>query len=297
MSSGLEVLTAIGEQKPRNSRGILKAGLDLLGSFNLRRGLGDDIWEVRERVFLAALDEFDLDTAEKMLKEIEKKFPDSVRMNKLKGLLFEVQGNYKDARTLYGKLEKENEHDQGAVKRKVAILKALGHTDKALKELTSYLEVFQSDQEAWQELALLNVDLGNYAAATFCYEELILHAPTNPFFHLICGESMYTQGGARNMLDARKYISQSLVMRPAEKGNLRALFGLAVTTNTIQKNASSVALAIADDEDPEEVESMNRKLNKWACDKLLEISNNGKMCHDLSKMVKEVAGDLQVEKN
>mmetsp|Transcript_13790 Transcript_13790/g.15719 ORF Transcript_13790/g.15719 Transcript_13790/m.15719 type:complete len:294 (+) Transcript_13790:150-1031(+) len=291
MSSGLESLKSVVDEKPRNSRGILEYGTSLLSKFN--SGLGDDVWEVREKVFLAALDEYDLQSAERELKQIEKRFPDSIRMKKLKALLLEVKGEFKEAKQLYTTLEKEDEHDKAATKRKIAIMKTQGHVDAARKALGEYLEVFQSDQDAWKELALLNVDIGNYEAASFCFEELVLFTPTNPFYHLACAECMYTEGGARSVLDARKYISQSLVIRPIEKGNLRAVFDLALTTHTIQKRAGDIAPVILEDEDAEEIESLNRKLNKWACDKL--VGSTSSMVPGLQDIVKSVVEDFRVE--
>lgn len=62
--------------------------------------------------------------------------------------------------------------------------KAQGKYQKAIQLLNEYLQIFMSDIEAWQELSELYLFCAMYKQAAFCYEEMILSAPTNHLFAL-----------------------------------------------------------------------------------------------------------------
>lgn len=59
-------------------------------------------------------------------------------------------------------------------KRKIAILKAQGNRQEAIRELNEYLKTFISDTEAWLELSDLHLQEGDYPHAAHCMEELVL---------------------------------------------------------------------------------------------------------------------------
>ncbi|XP_069777088.1 ER membrane protein complex subunit 2 isoform X3 [Narcine bancroftii] len=125
-----------------------------------------------------------------------------------------------------------------ARKRKIAILKALGKTTEAIRELNEYLEQFVGDQEAWHELAELYINEHDYGKAAFCLEELMM---TNPHNHLYCqlyAEVKYTHGGLENLEISRKYFSQALKLN---NRNMRALFGLYMSASHIASNPKANA--------------------------------------------------------
>ena len=43
--------------------------------------------------------------------------------------------------------------EQAIWKRKISVLRRLGHVEKAVEELTSFLDTFYTDLEGWLELA------------------------------------------------------------------------------------------------------------------------------------------------
>ncbi len=66
-----------------------------------------------------------------------------------------------------------------------------------------FLEKFQADASAWQELANIYLSLSKYDLAAFCFEELILGDVMNHMHHCRLAEIYYTMG-RENYADARK---------------------------------------------------------------------------------------------
>lgn len=152
--------------------------------------------------------------------ELNKKFPSSTRVKRLKALAYEAEGNYPEANTIYEEIIDDDPVDMGAYKRQVCILKAMGETDKAMAKLNVYLKTFSSDENAWNELNDLYIMTGKYHLAKFCQEELLLINPDNYAYHIQYAETLYT---LKNVSEARTYYAQALELKP---GCLRALYGL-----------------------------------------------------------------------
>lgn len=82
-------------------------------------------------------------------------------------------------------------------KRRIAVLKSLDSPStyaQTLPALETHLETYYSDPEAWQELASLYAELGQYAKSAAALEELMLLVPQNGFFVLRYAETQYTAG-------------------------------------------------------------------------------------------------------
>jgi len=91
--------------------------------------------------------------------------------------------------------------------------------------LEEFLKLYQTDEEAWHELACLHLDGCEYSKACYCYEELILHDPNNWMFMLKYAECLYSLGEKKHMLEARKYYAQSICLHDSVR-NLRSYYGL-----------------------------------------------------------------------
>jgi tetratricopeptide (TPR) repeat protein len=115
-------------------------------------------WSVREQVLVAALDAGEGEVAAALLAELEAQFPGSLRVARLRGLVLEASGKSKEAAALYDEMIKNNPNGALGLKRKVCLLKSAGRLPEAIKGLSAFLEVFQSD--AWKELAQLYVEAG-----------------------------------------------------------------------------------------------------------------------------------------
>ncbi|CAM9970486.1 unnamed protein product, partial [Ectocarpus sp. 13 AM-2016] len=159
------------------------------------RSLGDELWVIHEQMVTAALDSGDVPTAHEHLQVLTRKFPGSQRVRRLEGMRCEAEGSFAAAAAIYEEMVEANPANSLARKRQVAVLIAKGDTAGAVKALNGYLAEFAADGEAWLQLAKLHIGALNYAAAAFCYEELVLVAPSDHVVHCRLGEVYYTMGG------------------------------------------------------------------------------------------------------
>jgi predicted Zn-dependent protease len=89
------------------------------------------------------------------LKELESKFPKSLRLSKLKALLLEFQGKLEEAKQLYMEISADGA-DSSCMKRLYVIEKDSGHIEKAAALLEEYLSKNSCDIEGWHEYASIN---------------------------------------------------------------------------------------------------------------------------------------------
>eukprot|EP00262_Sarcandra_glabra_P004844 TRINITY_DN16085_c0_g1_i1.p1 TRINITY_DN16085_c0_g1~~TRINITY_DN16085_c0_g1_i1.p1 ORF type:complete len:303 (-),score=45.40 TRINITY_DN16085_c0_g1_i1:291-1199(-) len=222
--SAWEYLCLVRKLKVRRSHKVFKHGFSILQDPSARSKLGPEEWTLYEQVAIAAMDCQRLDVAKDCIKTLQKKFPESLRVGRLEGMLLEAKGSWADAEKAYARLLEDNPLDQGIHKRKVAMAKAQGNISRAIELLNKYLEIFMADHDAWRELAEIYVSLQMYKQAAFCYEELILCQPTVPLYHLAYAEVLYTIGGLENLQMAKKYYASTIDLSGGK--NTRALFGL-----------------------------------------------------------------------
>ncbi|XP_044259193.1 ER membrane protein complex subunit 2-like [Tribolium madens] len=228
LSSILEKLRLWRENSDRKSRKVVEYWINELQS-NVQK-LGKEKALILEQVCIAALDCSEFNIAKKCLKELQKDFPNSLRVRKYEAMFYEAQEKYEEAIKILDDIIKVDETNSGAKKRKISILKAQGKTVEAIKELTEYLKIFMADGEAWQELSELYITEQDFQKAAFCVEELILHNPHNHLLHQRYADIKYTQGGLENIELARSYYCQAIKLNPK---NMRALYGLYVATTAI----------------------------------------------------------------
>lgn len=197
----------------------------------------DRSWEVKEQAVLNSLDAihplFTSEQRKGQLAALEKRFPESIRVQRLLALELEANRDYKGATGLYDdmleyaetKEELKLTTEQAVSRRKVAILKAQGKLKEAIGELSKYLEVYQSDHLAWLELGLLSAEQLDYEGAAFCFEELVIIFPSNAVYFLLLAEALMsgsvfaptkqkdsTLKKSRIFESARKYVSYSLFL-------------------------------------------------------------------------------------
>lgn len=123
-------------------------------------------------------------------------------------------GKFTDAEKVYESLLEKNPLDKMTWKRKVCMLRTVGYTDQAINEMNRYLEVFQDDLDAWEELCDIYLNIQHYSQAAYCYEEVVLAFPDNFWVILKYGEILYSIGGPEKMVLARKYFVESLILNP-----------------------------------------------------------------------------------
>ncbi|CAD5118556.1 DgyrCDS7244 [Dimorphilus gyrociliatus] len=225
----VETLKKIREDGYRKSHEVIAIWIDCLSHFTHK--LGDDAWVIYEQVAIAALDCGRDDIAEvQCIRKLRHRFSSSQRVRRLEGMYYESKRKFEEAREIYDKILKADETDLMTRKRKIAILKAQHQSSEAIKELNKHLLHFQSDYDSWMELCDLYLSEQDYAKAAFCMEELLLSNPHNHLYYQKYAEIKYTQGTADNLHIARSYFAQAIKINP---NNMRALYGLYLTTNTL----------------------------------------------------------------
>ena len=227
----------------RRSEEVVEVGERLVRKYSSK--LKDELWLVCEQVYIAALDISRYDVADMCFEKLNANFPDSSRVQKLEAMKYEAFGEFDKAIKIYDELEKQDPTNAAIQKRKIAIYK-VKNREQAVKHLTSYLQTFAADQDAWMELADLYIEQYEYNKAAFCVEELILSNAFNHAYHQRYAEIKYTQGGEENIKLARQYFAQAVKL--SSNSNLKALYGLLLTSTKLCKSK----------------DNNNRQYAKWA---------------------------------
>lgn len=220
-SAAEELLQAMRSNKIHQPELVLLHGSRLL--VNQPRKLGNEIWTVMEQVFLAAVELGADNWRDYCLRSLTKKFPSSLRVERLKGINEESKENWDDAKKIYKKILTDKPEDTITHKRLIAMEKQRGKTEDAITEINKYLDTFCTDPEVWHELAELYIDTGSLQRACFCFEELIVSNPRSMYHILTYAELLYSTGDFEL---SRKYFSLASYLDGA---NLRALWGLVLT--------------------------------------------------------------------
>lgn len=236
-SEARDLLRTFRERNERNSADVVFQWRNCV-QHNVNK-LGNEKLLILEQVCIAALDRYQIDVADSCIKYLQREFPNSLRVKKLKAMKYEALESYDDAFKLLKAINKEDSTNSALKKRIVAILKSQGKNVDAIKELTDYLQTFMTDTEAWQELSELYLLEHDYAKAAFCVEELLLHSPHNHLLHQRYADIRYTQGGLDNMELARAYYAQALKLNPR---NMRALYGLYLASSNIAVNQKTSSI-------------------------------------------------------
>lgn len=274
-----DLLRTWRENEERKSKDVVDLWVETL-MWKLDQ-LGNEGYLVLEQVCVAALDCYQLWMAKYCIKVLEAEFPGSLRVHKYHAMHLEALELYDEALEVLDFIIKRDETNAVPRKRRVAILKAKGKTLEAIKELVEYLKKFMNDQEAWHELCDLYLQEHEYSKAAFCMEELILHNPHSHLIHQRYGEIIYTQGGFANMELAKACFCQAVKLNP---NNIRALYGILLTTNNIVTSARC----------PSSKRKDATKLNEWAAAQI-EKQYKSKSDNSSVKNIESLLNQLQIE--
>jgi len=214
---------------------ILLHGGGLLS--NYPRKLGNELWTVTEQVFLAACTAGHDEWRDYCLHALVHQWPNSHRVERLKGIYQESKQNYEEAKKIYIQITTDKPEDTITRKRLISMHKQRGNIDKAVEEINKYLDDFSTDSEAWHELAMIYIEAGSLSRALYCFEELILSNPRHQYHILTYAELLYSVGDYEL---SRKYFSLACYL---DGGCLRALRGLlAVNMNLAEKDKQNEKL-------------------------------------------------------
>ncbi|MCO5555336.1 hypothetical protein L7F22_008882 [Adiantum nelumboides] len=154
-----EWLSLLRKFKLRRSEKVTIHGSALLSDPSSRKKLGSEVWTVYEQVVIASMDCQCLDVATLCIEMLLLKFPNSVRVGRLEGMLYEAKGQWQQAEKKYHNLLELQPADAFVHKRKIAIAKGQGNLSGAVEALRQYLDIFMADLEAWRELAEIYISL------------------------------------------------------------------------------------------------------------------------------------------
>lgn len=218
-SAAVEFLQAVRVHKIRRPELVLLHGGKVLQGSH--RKLGSDVWTILEQVFNAAIELGDDRWSTYCLKKLGAQFPNSTRVERLKGMHMESQENWADAACIYKKILAEKPEDVLAAKRLVSLQKQRGKIPEAIDFiLNKYLNTFCTDNDAWHELAEMYIGQGSYHRASFCFEEMLMTLRHSLYHILTYAELQYTLGEYDT---SRKYYSMACYL---DGSSLRALWGL-----------------------------------------------------------------------
>lgn len=227
-SAAIELLQSMRTNKIRQPELVIQHGGRLLK--NCPGKLGDELWTLYEQVFLAALELGADEWRDFSIKKLLKRFPDSMRVERLKGMYKESLQEWAEAKKIYEGILVEKPEDTLAHKRLIAMHKQRGEPTEAIHAINTYLETFCTDADVWHELAELYIEVGSLQRATYCFEELILSNPRSMYHLLTYAELLYSTG---DLQLSRKYYCLACHL---DGECLRALWGLLLISAEIEKN-------------------------------------------------------------
>ncbi|KAN0109533.1 hypothetical protein V8E52_009176 [Russula decolorans] len=191
LASALQQLSNYSAKNTRASRQIFESGVVVFRNNALHK-LGDDSWQFLESLALAAIDVGRIDVAEGCLNRLSAGFPGSPRVQCLEGILKEANESPKAALRFYGELLEADPSNAAIWKRQISVLRKLGEIDRAVEELSKFVDTFYTDVEAWLELADIYNSRHQYTSALQSLSHVLVLTPQNPFYVLQAGETAYT---------------------------------------------------------------------------------------------------------
>jgi tetratricopeptide (TPR) repeat protein len=141
-------------------------------------------FDIYEQMFMAALELNHAVLAKTYLDLILERFPceNSCRSSTLSGMYHQGQEEWALAMEFYDKALEIDECFALALKKKIGCLIDQDKMQEAVQKLVEYVDIYMQDTEAWTQLAKLYTLHGKYAEAAFCFEELLIHRPQDPFY-------------------------------------------------------------------------------------------------------------------
>jgi tetratricopeptide (TPR) repeat protein len=191
IAAALQKLATYRVHDNRASQETFRKGIIILKN-NAANNMGEEGWAFLEQLALAAIDVGRLDVADRCLRLISDKFPNSPRVDCLAGIYLEATQSAEVALSYYHDRLNEDPANAGIWKRKISVLRRMGKVDKAIDELSQFLDTFYTDVEGWLELADLYSTCNQYTYALQSLSHVLLLAPQNPFYVLQAAEIAYT---------------------------------------------------------------------------------------------------------
>jgi tetratricopeptide (TPR) repeat protein len=193
LQSALQKLATYRSQNTRASQETFENGVAILKS-NAAKKMGDEGWAFLEQLALAAIDIGRIDVADRCLQLLSEKFPGSPRVDCLTGIRMEATERAETVMKYYDQLLSADSANATIWKRKISVLRRTGKIDRAVDELSEFLDTFYNDVEGWLELADIYTSCNQYTYALQSLSHALLLNPQNPFYVLQAAETAYTAG-------------------------------------------------------------------------------------------------------
>ncbi|KAI8994512.1 hypothetical protein BDB01DRAFT_194686 [Pilobolus umbonatus] len=223
----IERLAELRQTNERSSEEVVDLGSHIIKDKATSK-LGDQIWPFYEQVTVAALDTQNFELAQYCTEQLKERFgEDSLRFKRLLGMKLEAEGKLDEAQEVYSSILQQDDTNMLASKRQIALLKARNKEHDMVEALTTYLDTYYDDYEAWLELCDVYVSKYMYDQAAYCCEELIILQPSNHIIYLKYAELLYT---LNNYAMALKYYCKVLELCT---DHVRALYGLQLTASKL----------------------------------------------------------------
>ncbi|CRG95619.1 ER membrane protein complex subunit 2, putative [Plasmodium gallinaceum] len=196
-------------------------------------------WNIYENILRASI-ELNLDEyIDIYFNKLNEKFGNlnGKKIDILKGMIYESKNKNTEALNIYKKCLCKYPCDP-LVRTKIINLKKILENDinKVVQLLNNHLKEFPLDLESWHELAEIYLKDCLYSYSLYCFEEILLHLPTNLYYILTCAELYYTL----NQYElSSKYFCLSIKI---QNNNLRGLWGIILLNITRYSNKKTKLL-------------------------------------------------------
>ncbi|KAH7883071.1 TPR-like protein [Phlebopus sp. FC_14] len=260
----LEQLATYRSQGTRASQEIFEKGTSVLQKNGLKK-MGDEVWGFLEQLALAAIDVGRLDTADQCLQLLSDKFPGSPRVECLVGIRMEATESSETALKYYGELLEADSANAVIWKRRISILRRTGKLERAVNELSQYLDTFYTDVEGWLELADIYASCNQYEHSLQALSHALLLAPQNPFYVLQAAETAYTAGDL--CLSIKMYLtvvdmtddddSDSLVESTPLGITVRAWYGVKLCARRIAQDSRLATISPSNTRPPKHIQLLD----------------------------------------
>jgi len=291
VQSALDQLTTYRAQNTRASQDIFEKGALILQKNALHK-MGDEGWVFLEQLALAAIDVGRLDVADQCLRTLSDKFPGSPRVDCLTGIRMEASETPDISLKYYAELLEADPTNAAIWKRRISIFRRTGKIDKAVHELSQYLDTFYTDVDGWLELADIYATSNKYEYSLQSLMHVLLLAPQNPFYALQAAETAYTVGDVA--LSIKMFLtvvdmtdgddSESLVESTPLGITVRAWYGVKLCTRRIAQDARLATSSPSDTPPPSNV----RVLDELATERLRVAYSSSGQKGEIAKGREEV---------
>ncbi|TBU37051.1 TPR-like protein [Dichomitus squalens] len=186
----LQKLAAYQPRKSKKSKETFDSGLALLerGGF---AGKGEEGWDAIEKLALAAIDQENIQVADRCLKLLLDKFPGSSRVDVLEGIRMEATESPELVIEYYDQLLEADSSNPAIWRRKASVLRRAGKVERAVEELSAMLDTFYTEPDGWLELADIYASCQQYTYALQSLSHALLLSPQNPSYFLQYAETAY----------------------------------------------------------------------------------------------------------